>query len=121
MTRPRAYRVHTRDAQPVLDDCRPAHTHWTRLRGLIGRPPLGPRQGLWIRPCRQVHMFWMRYPLDVVFLDGDHRILHVEPDLQPGRLSPKIAGAGSVIEMAAGAAAAHGLRAGDQLSIEPAA
>jgi uncharacterized membrane protein (UPF0127 family) len=121
VTSPRAYRAYGPGRRFVLDDLRPAHTHWTRLRGLIGRPPLQSGQGLWIRPCRQVHMFWMRHPLDVLFLDAEHRLVHVEPDLQPGRLSPKITGAESVIEVAAGCAAAHALSAGDQLTIEPAA
>lgn len=105
----------------MVDDLRPAHTHWTRLRGLIGRPRLKAHEGLWIRPCRQVHMFWMRHPLDVVFLDAEHRIVHVEAALQPGKLSPKVPAAESVLELAAGSAAARGLTPGSQLTIEPAA
>jgi uncharacterized membrane protein (UPF0127 family) len=64
-------------------------------------------------------MFWMRHALDILFLDAAHRIVHVEAELQPGRLSPKIPEAESVIEVAAGAAAAHALAPGDQLTIEP--
>jgi uncharacterized membrane protein (UPF0127 family) len=66
-------------------------------------------------------MFWMRYPLDVVFLDAEHRIVHVEAALQPGTLSPKVPEAESVLELAAGRAAAAELTAGSQLTIEPAA
>jgi len=104
----------------VADPLRAAHTHWTRLRGLIGTPALAPGTGLWIRPCRQVHMFWMRYPIDVVFLDDDHRILAVAPNLRPWRVSPKIPGATSVIELAAGATDALGLAPGGRLEISPA-
>lgn len=104
----------------LADPLRAAHTHWTRLRGLIGTAPLPSGEGLWIRPCRQVHMFWMTYPIDVVFLDDDYRVLQVTPALRPWRVSPKVAGATSVIELAAGAAAAAGAERGQRLAIEAA-
>jgi uncharacterized membrane protein (UPF0127 family) len=103
----------------VLDFVRPAHTHWTRFRGLIGRGPVPPGHGLWIRPCRQVHMFWMRHPIDVVFLDDDHRVLHVTTGLRPWRISPKVAGATSVVEIAPATAPALGLVPGVRLEIAP--
>jgi uncharacterized protein len=103
----------------LADPLRLAHTHWTRLRGLIGTSSLPAGEGLWIRPCRQVHMFWMTYPIDVAFLDDEHRVLHVATALRPWRVSPKIAGATSVIELAAGAAETAGLAPGDHLVIEP--
>lgn len=118
---PRAHRAQVAGTGRTLaDPLRAAHTHWTRLRGLIGTSGLAPGEGLWIRPCRQVHMFWMTYPIDVVFLDDQHQVRHIEADLRPWRLSPKVAEATSVIELAAGAAAAAGLTVGDRLVIEPA-
>jgi uncharacterized membrane protein (UPF0127 family) len=104
----------------VADRVRLADTHWTRLRGLIGTSGLAPCDGLWIVPCKQVHMFWMRYAIDVVFLDDDARIVGVCADLRPWRISPKFAGAASVIELAAGALAASSISVGDRLAIEPA-
>jgi len=116
-----AYRAHIEPGgRTVADPLRPAHTHWTRLRGLIGTPELATGSGLWIRPCRQVHMFWMRYPIDVVFLDDAHRILDVTSELQPWTISPKVPDATSVIELRAGSAATLGLSRGSQLSITPA-
>jgi hypothetical protein len=103
----------------LADPLRLAHTHWTRLRGLIGTGGLGAGEGLWIRPCRQVHMFWMTYPIDVAFLDDEHRVLRVVGGLRPWRVSQKVPGASSVIELASGGAAAAGLREGDRLVIEP--
>lgn len=102
----------------LADPLRVADTHWTRLRGLIGTSGLPPDEGLWIRPCRQVHMFWMAYPIDVVFLDDDLRVLRIVAGLRPWRVSPKVAGATSVVELAAGAAGAAGLSEGDRLVIE---
>jgi uncharacterized membrane protein (UPF0127 family) len=116
------YRV--RDVQRgsvVGDHVRPAHTHWTRLRGLLGTRTLPEGCGLWIQPCRQVHMFGMRYAIDVVFLDAGHRVVGLASDLQPGRISPKVREATSVLELPAGTIARVGLVAGAQLEIADAA
>ena len=70
----------------VGDRIRAAHTHWTRLRGLLGTAPLTPREGLWLRPCRQVHTFGMRFPIDVAFCDRYGFVLHLTT-LPPGRVA----------------------------------
>jgi uncharacterized membrane protein (UPF0127 family) len=112
------YRAREASRGAVLAErLRPAHTHWTRLRGLLGTRSLPPGDGLWIRPCRQVHMFGMRYAIDVVFLDDTHRVVGLAPDLEPGRISPKVREATSVLELPAGTIAAAGLLAGAQLEI----
>ena len=113
------YRVHELTRGQVLAErLRSAHTHWTRLRGLLGTRSLPEGDGLWIRPCRQVHMFGMRYPIDVVFVDADQRVVGLTSDLQPGRVSPKFAGATSVLELPAGTIARTGLAVGTQLAID---
>jgi uncharacterized membrane protein (UPF0127 family) len=94
-----------------------AASSWRRLRGLLGRPTLGPGQGLLIRPCQGVHTLGMAYPLDVVYLDRDgvvHKVLH---QLEPWRLGPLVWRASVVLELPAGAAAATTV--GDRLSLEP--
>src|SRR5262249_56041136 len=73
----------------VAERLRTAHTHWTRLRGLLGTPTLPAGEGLWLKPCRQVHMFGMRYPVDVAFLDDEHRVVGLVPCLLPWRGSPQ--------------------------------
>jgi protein-S-isoprenylcysteine O-methyltransferase Ste14/uncharacterized membrane protein (UPF0127 family) len=101
----------------VADRMRSAHTHWTRLRGLLGTSGLAPGEGLWIRPCRQVHMFGMRYPIDVVFLDERLGVVHAIPSLAPWAISPRIGTATSVIELPAGTLARAGVGPGAQLVI----
>ena len=105
----------------VAERLRPAHTHWTRLRGLLGTRSLPAGEGLWIRPCRQVHMFGMRYAIDVVFLDAAHRVVALVSQLEPGRISPKVRDATSVLELPAGTIGRTGLANGAHLEIEAAA
>lgn len=102
----------------VVDRLRAAHTHWTRLKGLLGTSGLEPGEGLWIRPCRQVHMFGMRYPIDVVFLGDGLGIVGVVEHLAPGRVSPRVTESTSVLELPAGTVARLGLVVGRRLEIE---
>jgi len=83
-----------------------ADTPWTRLRGLLGRPPLGAdgQEALLLRPCGAVHTFGMRYPLDIVFLDKRGCVLGVHAALPPGRMR-HCRGARQTLELAAGALA----------------
>jgi len=108
----------TTTGQVLARRMRSAHTHWTRLRGLLGTESLPEDEALWIKPCQQVHMIGMRYALDVVFLDEQHRVLSVVENLTPGKLSPKVAAARSVIEFPVGTIARTGLAAGAQLQID---
>lgn len=62
---------------------RVADTRWTRLRGLLGRPPLHQGQGLVLSPSRGVHTWGMRYPIDVVLVDDDNRVAALYPGLEP--------------------------------------
>src|SRR5262252_4339039 len=86
----------------LADRLRPAHTHWTRLRGLLGTKRLEPGEGLWIKPSNQIHMFGMRYALDLVFLDDSGHVLRLVHALAPNRISPRVARATSVLELPAG-------------------
>jgi uncharacterized membrane protein (UPF0127 family) len=82
-----------------------------RLRGLLGRPPPPAGQALWIAPCRQVHTLGMRYPIDVVHLDREGRVLLVET-LEPWRVGRFVWRAGGVLELVAGEAKRLGMTAG---------
>jgi uncharacterized membrane protein (UPF0127 family) len=102
----------------VADRLRLAHTHWTRLKGLLGTRVLEPGEGLWIKPCRQIHMFGMRYAIDVVFLDAGHRVVDVVEHIAPNRISRKVADAESALELPAGTVARTGLAPGAHLVLD---
>lgn len=91
-----------------------ADTFLRRLRGLLFRPPLSTREGLWIRPCNSVHTLFMRHAIDVVFIDRSLRVLRVVEALHPWRAA-WAPGAASVLELRAGAARQLGLLAGQTL------
>jgi len=91
-----------------------AATRAARRRGLLGRDAVG--RALVLEPCRQVHTLGMRCPLDVVWCDRRGKVLRMAT-LPPGRVSRPVLRARFVIEAAAGAATAWGLRPGDVIAV----
>lgn len=112
-------RVVDRDTGVVVaDQLRPAHTHWTRMKGLLGTRSLPEGHGLWIKPCNQIHMYFMTYAVDLVFLDEDLRVVKLISNQPVSSISPKVAQAESVIELPVGSVDRAGLREGALLAIE---
>lgn len=89
---------------------------WQRLRGLLGRSPLSAGAGLLLQPCRAVHMFGMRYAVDVAFLDRRGSVVAVYHRLAPGQRSRWHQGAAYALELPAGTLAMTGTREGDRLA-----
>jgi uncharacterized membrane protein (UPF0127 family) len=96
-----------------------AGTHWSRLRGLMCTDaasfPAG--QGLWIVPSRGVHTFAMRFPIDVVYLDEDKVVVHVEENLRPWRVAPVRMRAASVLELPGNTLHCTRTTVGDEIEI----
>lgn len=74
----------------------------TRLKGLMFRKRPLQEEGLWIIPCNSVHMFFMSFPIDVVFIDQDQKVIKLVPDLQPWKMTLPVKDAHSAIELPAG-------------------
>ena len=87
-----------------------------RRTGLLKHSRLEEGHGLWIIPCEGVHTFFMKFAIDVLYLDRKHRVRKVVPDLQPWRLSLSLP-AHSVLELPAGTASRSLTVAGDQLEL----
>jgi hypothetical protein len=94
-----------------------ADTSAKRRTGLLKHQCLEPGAGLWIAPCESVHTFFMKFPIDLVYLDRNKRVCKVRHAVAPWRLSACLR-AHSILELPAGAAAQSGTEPGDQLGFE---
>jgi uncharacterized protein len=93
-----------------------ADTPLTRLRGLLGRAGLGSGEGLLIRPTSAIHTWFMRFPIDAVFLDRDLVVMDVKSDIRPWRFAGR-RGAKAVLELAAGESGKRNIRPGERLEL----
>jgi uncharacterized membrane protein (UPF0127 family) len=89
-----------------------------RTVGLLGRSGLEPGEGLWIEGAPSIHMFFMRFAIDAVFISADGRVTKVVPNLRPWRVVWWARGARDCLELPAGAANASAIEVGDQLHRE---
>lgn len=102
----------------LADRAREASSFVQRFVGLMGRRELPVGEGLLIAPCDGIHMFFMRFPIDAVFLDGDGVVVRVYAALAPWRVTAIVRTARSVLELPAGVVTASGTQAGDRLVFE---
>jgi uncharacterized protein len=105
------------DRRVVCERCTVADRAPARLRGLLGRSELRDGEGLLLRPAPSIHTWFMRFPIDAVFVDGELRVLAVRSALRPWRIAGR-RGARAVLELAAGEAERRGVRVGTQLMLE---
>ena len=89
-----------------------------RFLGLMGRSELPPEKGLLIYPCSSIHMCFMRFAIDAVFVDKDLRVLKIYRSLPPWLGIGFSCGAWGVLEFAAGSAERYGWQVGDALLTE---
>lgn len=87
----------------LAGQCALGVTFYLRLRGLMFRPVFGPFDGLWLAPTREIHMFWVRFPIDLIWLDDGLRVVEVTRGIRPWRLKT-CSRARSVLELPVGAA-----------------
>jgi uncharacterized protein len=97
--------------------CEVAGSAMTRMRGLLGRRGLPRGHGLFIEPTWSVHTWFMRFPIDVVFLDRDLTVLELRTHLKPWRMAARFR-ARSVLELASGECDRLRLEVGDRLAFE---
>ena len=93
-----------------------ARSFFRRLKGLLGTNHLPQGEGLLIQPCNSVHSFFMRYPIDVLFLDSSSVVVKVVENMTAGRVAVARASS-AVLEVPAGTVASTKSKIGDQLHI----
>jgi len=102
------------DGTVVCARCRLAVRPWSRMRGLLGRASLDEDEGMLFRPASSIHMMFMRFTIDAVFLDRDLVVVDVVRALKPWRMASR-RGSKIVVELAEGAAG--GVEPGDRLAL----
>lgn len=108
-------------SQEIATNVRVADSMFTRAKGLLGEKSLPEDETLFIQgsiiPCNSIHTWFMRFPIDVVFVDKSLVVKAVYKNLGPWRMTPPVLGAHSVFEFAAGALSNKTVSIGDQLYV----
>ena len=89
-----------------------------RLKGLMFQKTPLHQEGLWITPCNSIHMFFMRFPIDVVFLNKERQVVKLVEKLQPWKIISPVGNAHSTLELPAGAITQIGLQLEDYIDLE---
>jgi uncharacterized membrane protein (UPF0127 family) len=113
----RLARIVTESGKVICERCEIADSMFARTRGLLGRSGLEPGSGMLIDRAGSVHMFFMRFPIDVVFLSRDRTVVGVRHRLGPWRVAAARRAVAS-LELPAGRAAEAGVEKGDRLIFE---
>lgn len=88
------------------------------MRGLLNRESLCPDEALIITHCQSIHMFFMKFPIDVIFVDSDDWVVGLVLDIKPFCLSPIFWNASYAIELKVGMIEKSRTSVGDKLEIK---
>lgn len=94
-----------------------ADTYFKRLKGLMFKETLKYDEGLLITPCNSIHMFFMKFPLDVLFVDKENNIVGMSKNIKPWRISKVFFKAHYVVELPTGTIERLKMSEGDTLFI----
>jgi len=110
--------MNTTRGKQLITDGQVADGSFTRLRGLLGRRGLEPGQGLMIVPCQSIHMFFMAFPIDVVYVSAEMEVVGIDHAIRPWRVGKPRPQSRFVLEVPAGTAKATGTQIGDCLKLD---
>jgi uncharacterized protein len=118
-TRKKQFRVINKTKNATLAEAsRKTQTPVGRALGLMGRKGLPDGAGLIIEPCNSVVSFFMRFPIDVLFVNADGKVLHIKENMVPWRTSKIVRGSKLVIELPAGRVRNTQTQVADFIAIE---
>lgn len=103
---------------PLMLQGRLANTFWTRLRGLLGTDSLQSGEGLILAGEKSIHTLFMRFPIDVVYVDKQFIVIRTASNMIPYRLGPFVARSAYVLEMPVGVISNTSTQVGDVLKFE---
>jgi uncharacterized protein len=111
------FRLETDEGVVIAERCVVAQGFGARFIGLMGRRALAAGEALCIQRCNSIHMFFMRFPLDVAFVDGDGAVLFALHGIRPWRVSRIVFGAKAAVELPAGTLQDKSVRKGTVLKL----
>lgn len=101
----------------IIRNLHVADGFWSRLKGLMRKRDLPEDEGLLIVPCNSVHSMFMRFPIDLLFLDRDFKVIKIVEVFKPWKATPIIRGCYQVVELRAGVVKKMGVSIRDELNI----
>lgn len=110
--------INTSSGQVIGDKIVYANGIYKRFIGLMGKKNLEKNEGIFLTPCNSIHMMFMKFPIDIIFLDRKNKIIHITENIQPWKISKVIFKAQSVLEVPIGTVKETKSKIGDSLSIE---
>jgi uncharacterized protein len=104
--------VNASTGEVLADKLEEADSFGKRLKGLMFKKSMPENYALHLTPCRSIHTFFMKFPIDVLYLDNEKTIVGIEEKLQPGKIGKKVKGARTVIELPEGQISRTGTKVG---------
>lgn len=86
----------------LADKVETADTFFKRFKGLMLKKYMPESYAMHLKPCRSIHTFFMKFPIDVLYLDGENNIVGIEENLAPGKIGKKVKKARTVVELPKG-------------------
>lgn len=100
----------------LVNQGRIADTFFTRLKGLLGSPPLKSGEGLLLAHEKSIHTFFMSFPIDIIYLNEDLQVIKIDHNIPPYRLGSYVAKSVYILELPVGTIQETNTTVGDQLS-----
>ncbi|UTR12329.1 DUF192 domain-containing protein [Evansella sp. LMS18] len=100
----------------IAGDVNKAYNFFKRLKGLMFTKELPAGEGLHIKPCPSIHTFFMKYPIDVLYINKDNVVVAIDEALQPGKAGARYPGASAVVELSVGSVKASETQVGHKLN-----
>lgn len=101
----------------IANDVKIAKSFFTRFKGLLGRKSLGKDEALILTNCNSIHMFFMRFSIDLIFVDKKNCVVELIKNIKPWAITPIYHKANFAIELSLGAIENSHTQLGDKLQI----
>ena len=110
--------IHKETQATIVQSVLKTNTLWERIKGLLGEKNLPSDTALWIAPCSTIHTFFMKFPIDIIFVDKNLKVTSLAHSIPSSRIVFGGWGAHSTFEMRAEQLKKHSIKKGDELYVD---